>query len=62
MGFATPAVNFTSNLILSSYRQMPGLPVAVCQGDTVIVDVHNGLAAATTTIHFHGEKISLAVA
>ena len=36
------------------FRTMPGPPVAVCKGDTVVVDVINELETETTSIHFHG--------
>ena len=36
-------------------RQMPGEPVIVCQGDTVVVRVKNKLHTETTSVHFHGE-------
>ena len=35
---------------------MPGPAVAVCKGDTVIVDVINTLGTETTSVHFHGEQ------
>jgi FtsP/CotA-like multicopper oxidase with cupredoxin domain len=35
-------------------RTMPGPPVVVCQGDEVIVEVHNHLDMESTSIHFHG--------
>ena len=34
---------------------MPGPPVMVCEGDRVVVDVENNLAAEVTSLHFHGE-------
>ena len=37
---------------------MPGPVVVACQGDYVIVDVHNYLPAETTTVHFHGKVIT----
>ena len=36
-------------------RQMPGEPVIVCHGDTVVVRVKNKLHTETTSVHFHGE-------
>ena len=44
---------FIYNLDIS--RQMPGPAVAVCEGDTVIVDVKNHLQTETTSVHFHGK-------
>ena len=35
---------------------MPGPALAVCEGDTVIVDVKNHLQTETTSVHFHGKK------
>lgn len=40
-------------------RRMPGTPVVVCQGDRVIVDVHNHLHTETTSIHWHGSYFRL---
>ncbi len=34
---------------------MPGPPVVVCKGDTVVVDVINQLQGSTTSLHFHGK-------
>ena len=36
---------------------MPGPPVAVCEGDLVIVEVNNHLHTETTTMHFHGTHL-----
>lgn len=36
-------------------RRMPGVPVVVCEGDQVVVDVENSLGGETTSLHFHGE-------
>lgn len=41
--------------IITVNRQMPGPPVAVCEGDLVVVEVNNHLHTETTTVHFHGE-------
>ncbi|KAK7867607.1 hypothetical protein R5R35_014805 [Gryllus longicercus] len=35
-------------------RQMPGPAVEVCLGDRIVVDLHNGLVAETTSVHWHG--------
>ena len=33
---------------------MPGTPVVVCEGDQLVVDVVNHMAAEVTSVHFHG--------
>ncbi|XP_043195467.1 laccase-1-like isoform X2 [Amphibalanus amphitrite] len=35
-------------------RQMPGPPVEVCEGDTIVVDLENHLGSETSSIHWHG--------
>uniref|UniRef100_W8B7R7 L-ascorbate oxidase n=1 Tax=Ceratitis capitata TaxID=7213 RepID=W8B7R7_CERCA len=35
-------------------RMMPGPAVEVCEGDTIVADVHNHLLGDSTTIHWHG--------
>ena len=37
-----------------NFRTMPGPPVVVCQGDEMLVEVHNKLHTQGTSIHFHG--------
>ena len=34
---------------------MPGPPVVVCQGDTLVVEVINKLQTEITSVHFHGK-------
>ncbi|XP_011688158.1 PREDICTED: laccase-1-like isoform X2 [Wasmannia auropunctata] len=36
-------------------RQLPGLPIEVCQGDRIIVDMINLLPTESTTMHWHGQ-------
>ena len=36
------------------YRQLPGSPLSVCEGDRVVVDLVNKLPSTTTSIHWHG--------
>lgn len=40
--------------ILVVNRMMPGPPIEVCLGDTVIADVENHLMGESTSIHWHG--------
>ncbi|XP_068204136.1 uncharacterized protein [Palaemon carinicauda] len=40
--------------ILAVNRQLPGPAVQVCEGDRVVVDVHNGQLSDSATIHWHG--------
>lgn len=40
--------------VLVINRMMPGPMLQVCYGDTVMVDVVNGLMGESTTIHWHG--------
>ncbi|XP_014240579.1 laccase-4-like [Cimex lectularius] len=40
--------------ILTYNRRLPGPSIQVCEGDMVVVDVHNNLLAAGTSIHWHG--------
>lgn len=40
--------------VLVINRMMPGPMLQVCLGDTVMVDVVNGLMGESTTIHWHG--------
>ncbi|XP_039951037.1 uncharacterized protein LOC120768422 [Bactrocera tryoni] len=35
-------------------RMMPGPSIEVCEGDMIVVDVHNHLLGDSTTIHWHG--------
>ncbi len=35
---------------------MPGPPVVVCQGDTVVAELINKLHTETTSMHFHGSS------
>ncbi|XP_031349751.1 laccase-1-like [Photinus pyralis] len=35
-------------------RMMPGPKIEVCEGDTVVVDVHNEIVGQEVTIHWHG--------
>ncbi|KAK3884409.1 hypothetical protein Pcinc_011312 [Petrolisthes cinctipes] len=43
--------------ILVVNKQLPGPPIQVCEGDTVIVDVQNRLHADGLTIHWHGQTM-----
>ncbi|KAJ6648616.1 G-protein coupled receptor Mth2, partial [Pseudolycoriella hygida] len=40
--------------IMTINRMMPGPPIQVCLGDTVVVDVVNRLMGESTSIHWHG--------
>ncbi|XP_050695782.1 uncharacterized protein LOC126985218 [Eriocheir sinensis] len=40
--------------VLVVNKQMPGPPIQVCQGDTVVVNVKNSLSSEGLTIHWHG--------
>ncbi|XP_076289574.1 uncharacterized protein LOC143213521 [Lasioglossum baleicum] len=40
--------------ILSINRQIPGPPIEVCLGDTIVVDVENAAPGLEVTIHWHG--------
>ncbi|XP_044756692.1 laccase-4-like isoform X2 [Coccinella septempunctata] len=42
--------------VLVVNRKLPGPAIHVCHGDQVVVDVENGLASESTTIHWHGQK------
>ncbi|XP_021701212.1 laccase-5 [Aedes aegypti] len=35
-------------------RKMPGPPIFVCRGDTIVVDVSNEMEGMSNTIHWHG--------
>jgi len=41
--------------IITVNRQLPGIPISVCRGDKVVVDVLNKLPSETTTVHWHGQ-------
>ena len=45
-------------LLNITFSTMPGIPVVICQGDEVVVEVHNKLHMESTTIHFHGKYIN----
>ncbi|RLU22355.1 hypothetical protein DMN91_004633 [Ooceraea biroi] len=49
-----PADGIKRSLLVIN-RQMPGLPIEVCQGDRIIVDMINSLHAESTTMHWHGQ-------
>ncbi|XP_042890220.1 oxidoreductase OpS5-like [Penaeus japonicus] len=46
-----------SRPLLSVNRQLPGPAIQVCEGDRVVVDVHNTQFSDTETIHWHGQHM-----
>ncbi|XP_042889082.1 laccase-like [Penaeus japonicus] len=46
-----------SRPLLSVNRQLPGPAIQVCEGDRVVVDVHNSQFSDTETIHWHGQHM-----
>ncbi|XP_031624237.1 laccase-3-like isoform X2 [Contarinia nasturtii] len=40
--------------IMTVNRRLPGMPINVCKGDRVIIDVMNELPGSETVIHWHG--------
>ncbi|XP_027212523.2 uncharacterized protein [Penaeus vannamei] len=46
-----------SRPLLTVNRQLPGPAIQVCEGDRVVVDVHNTQFSDTDTIHWHGQHM-----
>ncbi|XP_065081288.1 uncharacterized protein LOC135703864 [Ochlerotatus camptorhynchus] len=40
--------------IVAINRKMPGPPIFVCRGDTIVIDVTNAMEGMSATIHWHG--------
>ncbi|XP_055595658.1 uncharacterized protein LOC129746164 isoform X2 [Uranotaenia lowii] len=40
--------------IVTINRQIPGPPIVVCKGDTIVVDIVNQMEGLSSTIHWHG--------
>ncbi|XP_027207469.2 uncharacterized protein [Penaeus vannamei] len=51
------AADGVSRPLLAVNRQLPGPAIQVCEGDRVVVDVHNSQFSDTETIHWHGQHM-----
>nr|AQS60677.1 multicopper oxidase 4 [Sogatella furcifera] len=47
------ADGFEKSIVVVNHL-LPGPSIQVCEGDTIVVDVKNGMGGSTITIHWHG--------
>lgn len=43
--------------LLTINRMYPGFPLQVCEGDRIVVDLHNSLLSDTEVLHWHGQHM-----
>lgn len=51
------AADGVSRPVLTINRMLPGPNIQVCEGDRIVVDVHNGQLSDIETIHWHGQHM-----